>query len=148
MLNILCQIKSSILSLLRRKTLGARALVIRGEEILLVKHTYAPGWYTIGGAIDKGETPRQAIERELWEEVGVTCDHPPLLFHVYFNPYRKRDDYVVLYVVNSFTQVPVNSSEILEARWFPLNSLPPDTTPSTRLRIEEYLKQQPLKDVW
>lgn len=33
-----------------------------------------PAWQMPQGGIDKGETPREAALRELWEETGVTAD--------------------------------------------------------------------------
>jgi 8-oxo-dGTP pyrophosphatase MutT (NUDIX family) len=33
--------------------------------------------YTIGGAVERGESPLNAIHRELKEEVGVTLKNPP-----------------------------------------------------------------------
>ncbi|WP_051131935.1 NUDIX domain-containing protein [Legionella tunisiensis] len=71
------------------KTIGARALVINEDKVLLVKHSYTPGWYTIGGAVEKGETPIEAVQRELFEEVGVKCLTLPKLFSVYHNHREK-----------------------------------------------------------
>ncbi len=51
--NIFLKIKSFLLSLFIKRTVGARALVIKEDEILLVKHTYMPMWYTIGGGVEK-----------------------------------------------------------------------------------------------
>ncbi|MEQ7005964.1 NUDIX domain-containing protein [Actinopolymorpha sp. B17G11] len=33
-----------------------------------------PFWFTVGGAIDRGETPREAARRELREETGIVVD--------------------------------------------------------------------------
>ena len=38
-------------------------------EILLVNHTYVPGWYLPGGGVDHGENIYQAIIREVYEDV-------------------------------------------------------------------------------
>ncbi len=34
----------------------------------------APAWQIQQGGVDKGETPRDAALRELWEETGVPAD--------------------------------------------------------------------------
>jgi 8-oxo-dGTP pyrophosphatase MutT (NUDIX family) len=60
----------------------------RGEVLLL--HGRDPAhpdhwfWFTIGGALDPGETPRQAAVRELREETGIesTSDGLTEPFHV------------------------------------------------------------------
>ena len=57
----------------------ARGVIIRDNEILLIRRTRqnAEGgidnWLSIpGGGLDPGETPEQAVVRELQEELGLT----------------------------------------------------------------------------
>src|SRR5438105_8627820 len=40
-------------------------------EVLLVKPTYKPGWDIPGGYVEPGETPIEACEREIKEELGL-----------------------------------------------------------------------------
>jgi 8-oxo-dGTP pyrophosphatase MutT (NUDIX family) len=148
MIKFFWETKNTLLSLFSLRTVGARTLVLQNDHILLVKHTYLPGWYTIGGGVDAGESGLQALIRELKEEVGVILHESPSILGFYHNPYEKRDDYVVVYVCKEFEKKEVVSKEILEARWFPLNALPPDISPATKRRIEEYLGRRPLSDVW
>ena len=130
------------------KTLGARALVIDNDQVLLIKHTYQKGWYTIGGGVEKNESMRAAILRELLEEVGVTPLEEPELFSVYHSNREKRDDYVAFYIVRKFEMKDTSSAEIAKKAWFPLNDLPLETTPATRRRIEEFLGQRQKSDTW
>jgi 8-oxo-dGTP pyrophosphatase MutT (NUDIX family) len=54
---------------------AARAIVLDpAERILLVRFEFPSRsfWATPGGGIDEGETPEQAVVRELDEEVGLT----------------------------------------------------------------------------
>ncbi|MBA2651302.1 MAG: NUDIX domain-containing protein [Tatlockia sp.] len=76
------RIKSFMFSLFVNKSVGARALVIQEGKVLLIKHRYTSGWYTIGGAVEAGETPIEAVQRELGEEVGIRCLNLPKLFSV------------------------------------------------------------------
>lgn len=130
------------------KTVGARALVVNNDQVLLIKHTYQRGWYTIGGAVEKSESMRDAIFRELLEEVGLTPLEEPELFGVYHSNSEKRDDYVAFYIVKKFEMKEVTSSEIHEKQWFSLHDLPLDTTPATKRRIEEFLGQRQKADTW
>jgi 8-oxo-dGTP diphosphatase len=55
-----------------RKRNSASALLFDGAgQLLVVEPTYEPGWTLPGGAVDAGESPRQACEREVLEEVGL-----------------------------------------------------------------------------
>jgi 8-oxo-dGTP pyrophosphatase MutT (NUDIX family) len=148
MTHFLWTLRNFFLSFFSRKTMGARALVIQDGKILLVKHTYTPGWYTIGGGIDKGEASLQALYRELQEEVGITPTQTPTLWGFYHNKSYKRDDYVALYLCKEFTKKEASSREILEAKWFSLDNLPPDMSPGTTRRLNEYLGHSPISDVW
>jgi phosphopantetheine--protein transferase-like protein len=57
---------------LDRKRNAAGALLFDpGGRLLVVKPTYETGWTIPGGAVDAGESPRQAVEREILEETGL-----------------------------------------------------------------------------
>lgn len=141
-------IKNIILSLLAKRTVGVRALVVKDNKVLLVKHTYQPQWYTIGGAVERGETPLQAIIRELKEEVGAILNSPPQLSSVFYSRNEKRDDYVIFYLVNSCGFEEASSPEILEKKWFSFDELPHDISPATQRRIDEYLGKAIASDRW
>nr|WTB29736.1 NUDIX hydrolase [Streptomyces sp. NBC_00830] len=55
------------------KILGAAGAVIRDADgrIILVKPSYRDRWEIPGGALDRGEDPRQACQREIKEELGL-----------------------------------------------------------------------------
>jgi 8-oxo-dGTP pyrophosphatase MutT (NUDIX family) len=60
--------------LMPRAPLGAGALIRDPEgRVLLIHQTYQRPvlWLPPGGWVDRGETPRQAACREVWEELGV-----------------------------------------------------------------------------
>lgn len=141
-------LKNSIYSLISKRTIGARILQIKDNKILLVKHTYQPGWYTIGGTVEPGESQLETVIRELKEETGITLLNSPKLFSVYYSNIEKRDDYISLYIGGDFTQEKNFSEEILEKAWFPLDNLPEETTPATKRRIAEYLGTAAISDKW
>ncbi len=62
-----------------------RAIIRRGDELLLVKHKNAQGlpygtWVLPGGGIEEGESLVEALKREMIEEIGVEPDIGKLLF--------------------------------------------------------------------
>jgi 8-oxo-dGTP pyrophosphatase MutT (NUDIX family) len=57
----------------RPRTFGAHALAITPEgKVILVRLRYASGWRLPGGGRAEDEDPRDAVLRELREEIGMT----------------------------------------------------------------------------
>jgi 8-oxo-dGTP pyrophosphatase MutT (NUDIX family) len=57
----------------RPRTFGAHALALTPEgKAILVRLRYAPGWRLPGGGRAEDEDPRDAVLRELREEIGMT----------------------------------------------------------------------------
>jgi ADP-ribose pyrophosphatase YjhB (NUDIX family) len=127
----------------RGMTLGVRGLVIdRENRIFLVKHSYVRGWHMPGGGVEPGETLLAALAKELSEEGNILLAGEPVLLSVYLNRKASARDHVAVFVVRDFTQdsPKVPDREIIEAGFFPLDALPPDTTQATRRRIAEALQ--------
>jgi ADP-ribose pyrophosphatase YjhB (NUDIX family) len=134
----------------RGMTMGVRAAVFSGEtEILLVRHSYVPGWYMPGGGVAPGETLRQALDKELREEGGIVLDGRPELFGVYLNRRLSRRDHVALYICREWHGIGFTPTrEIVETGFFPVGRLPDGTTDGTRRRLDEILTGQTPAEEW
>ena len=104
---------------------GPAAAVMDGDRLLLTKRTDNGEWCLPGGAIDSGERPAEAAERETLEETGLVVRVTGLV-GVYSNP-----DVVVVYPDGNRVQVlgvvfraeivsgeAGCSAEVSESGWF------------------------------
>ncbi|MDR1710255.1 MAG: NUDIX domain-containing protein [Propionibacteriaceae bacterium] len=53
---------------------GATAVVLRGDEVLLVKRADTGEWTPVSGVVDPGEHPKLTATREVAEEAGVASE--------------------------------------------------------------------------
>ena len=125
----------------RPLTGGVRAMVLDGDDVLLVRHTYVPGWHLPGGGVEPGETFEEAVRKELREEAAVRVTGRPRLHAIYLNITVTRRDHVALYVVRGHERGAFEPTrEIAEAAFHPVAALPEGTTDATRRRIAEVIE--------
>lgn len=129
-------------------TLGTRTVVIDEGSVLLVRHSYAPGWLFPGGGVDRGETVYDAALRELREETGVIGLEEPVLHGVFLNDAQFRGDHVACFILRRFDRKPRRSLEIVEAKFFPVTALPEGSTGSTLRRIAEIFSGAAIGRLW
>jgi len=135
----------------RPMTLGVRALVLdEAGAVLLVRHTYVPGWHLPGGGVERGETLLAALTRELAEEGNVALEEEPRLHGIFFNHAVSTRDHVAVYVVRRFRQSAPRAPdrEIAEARFFARDALPKGVSRATLARLAEALDGAPVAPIW
>ena len=85
---------------------AGRVVLLDGDDAILlievVPASAAPFWLTPGGAIEPGETAREAAARELYEETGITVTPASLLGPVWRREHRFEWDGVVIHQQEEF----------------------------------------------
>jgi 8-oxo-dGTP diphosphatase len=122
-------------------TVGAVTLVLDAEaadpgRLLLLRQPPGRAWGLPAGLLKRNEEPVVGAARELYEESGVVVS-PDQLEPATPNALVHAKGWVdVVYRVSvpaSSTTLAVDGGEVLEARWFPLDELPPLTVPTAVL---------------
>src|SRR5215472_16377337 len=117
-------------------------------RILLVKHTYQPGWLFPGGGVGRGEPPEHAVARELKEEVGFVRGSAPEFVRLYTRRAGWATNVVALYRLRDVEIDFRTNWEISEARFFAPDALPAGTPSTVRRRIAEILDGTPPSPFW
>ncbi len=122
----------------RPRTFGAHALALTPEgKIVLVKLRYAPGWRLPGGGRAESEDPRDAVLRELREEIGMTSHGTVRLAAELDEPADFKRDLASLLVVEDVRYRPPKWSLEIEAICeATMDALPADLSP----RAERWLE--------
>ena len=119
--------------LTRGLTLGVRAVVFSSDgKVLLVRHTYTPGWHFPGGGVEVGESAESALSNELSQETCLVLVGKPCLISVDFQPEISDRDHVLTYLCETAGEALLSpaSLEIAELAYFHPNDLPPSTGPA------------------
>jgi len=137
-LRIIYQASRLILQLFKPMTNGVRVLLIREDQVLMVKHVYEEEWYLPGGLVEKGETLEDAIRREVWEEVGAEMKDLQL-YGVFTNFKDGSTDHITVFISREFQLNGKTDHEIEQVSLFGLQALPEKTSPGSRNRIMDYI---------
>lgn len=134
----------------RGLTVGVRVMVFDDQgRVLLIEHSYTPGWHLPGGGVERGESAEIAAARELEEEAGVRPDGRMTLVSIHDNVRTFRGDHVLLYRLERWTPTPATArGEFLRRDWFDPRDLPVGTTNATRRRIAQVLDGTPPDLFW
>jgi len=135
----------------RSTTLGVRGIVVDSAgRVLLLRHTYTPGWHFPGGGVENGETCALALSRELEEEAGITAESAAFeLISAHANHAFFPNDHVLVYRITSWTQGKASQrGEIAETGFFNPLAPPAEVSKGTKRRLDELFGGAPRSEHW
>lgn len=110
---------------------GATAVVLDGDRILLIRRSDTGEWAPITGIIDPGEEPAVTLMREALEEANVEIEVERMSSTWVIPPVRYANGDRAQYLDLTFRcryvggdPRPVDG-EALEVAWYPLDAMPP-----------------------
>jgi len=118
-------------------TIGAFAIILDGDNRVLLCHRCdVDMWNLPGGRVESGETPWEAVVREVREETGfeVTVQQ---LHGVYVKP--ERDDIVFSFACTIAGGTVTLNDEADQIEWFAHDEMPTNTPAKLRERIRDAL---------
>lgn len=128
---VICPHCQTTLDLWHQPKLAADAIIedARGRVLLIRRRNEPHGWAIPGGFVDVGETLEEAARREMLEETGLAVELVAQ-FHTYSEPARDPRHHTITVVFHARPADPAAApragDDALEARYFPLDALPPD----------------------
>jgi 8-oxo-dGTP diphosphatase len=123
--------------------IGVGAIIIKGEKVLLARRGREPDygkWSIPGGAVKLGETLKEAVKREVCEEVSLAIrvgEVVEVLERIFHDPEGKVQYHYVLvdFLCEHLSGEEKPSSDALEARWVPLSEIPRQRLPDKTKRV-------------
>lgn len=110
------------------------------DRVLLVRGGETGRWSPVGGILEPGEQPADAVVREVYEETAVRCVPERLVVAETLRPVTYRNGDRCQFLDLTFRcravggEARVNDDESLEVAWFPLDKLP-DMEDAFRFRV-------------
>jgi 8-oxo-dGTP diphosphatase len=99
---------------------GVGAIVVCDGELLVIKDRFFPGYKLPGGHIERGESIKEALRREVFEETGVHIEFESIvnLGHFQNGQFGESNLYIVCTARAKSKEISVmDASEIAEAKW-------------------------------
>ena len=118
--------------------------VINGKKVLLAKRGIEPfkGWWdSVGGFIEEGESPEEAAIREAKEETNLDIKLGEIL-GAGKDIYSGQHIIPIAFAAKLIGGVPQPADDVVELKWFSLDSLPRKIAFEGNKKVLQLLKQK------
>ena len=112
--------QDSIIPTSKNYIVGVGAIVFYEGRLLVIKDRFSTGYKLPGGHIDKNESIKNAVKREVYEETGINIEFESIvnIGHFRNGQFGESNLYIVCTAKSISKNIKINdSSEIAEARW-------------------------------
>lgn len=109
-----------VIPITKNYMVGVGGIVICDGELLVIKDLFSPGYKLPGGHIERGESIKEALKREVFEETGIRIEFESIvnLGHFMNGQFGESNIYIVCTARAKSKEIAVmDASEIAEARW-------------------------------
>jgi 8-oxo-dGTP pyrophosphatase MutT (NUDIX family) len=125
----------------RPKSLGVKVVVENNNKILMVRISYShKKWTFPGGGVEKGESFKEAAQRELEEEVGIKTQDLVEVGEYSSDSNYKKNIVRCFYLQTDSSFAKIDNFEISESGWFDPNKLPENQSFAVVKIMEIYKK--------
>lgn len=142
-LDALVPLKATLFSRMSPVVTGSGAVIDEAGKILLMRRSDNGLWVMPGGQMEVGETPAQAVVREVVEETGIRCV-PVALSGVYdsrlWDTGRSQHIYKFTFLckpISREAETPSHAHESLAIGWFAKDNFPDDLYEGHVKRIDD-----------
>ena len=131
-------------STLNQVLVGVGAIIIKDNQVLLSqrKGSHASGTFgSLGGHLEYGESPTEALKREAMEELGIELENIEFLVCTNLLKYNRH-----VINITFVAKIKAGEPKIMEpdkielVQWFDLDDLPSPLFEPVKIGIEAYLK--------
>jgi ADP-ribose pyrophosphatase YjhB (NUDIX family) len=122
---------------------AAGAIIIKDNKVLLVKRKYDPqagDWCLPAGFMENDESPIECCEREVKEETGLDIRVEKLFWNYEAGDDPRAKVVLILYLAEITGGELIPGDDAIEARFFPLDNLPPNIAFNAHVRALNHLK--------
>jgi 8-oxo-dGTP pyrophosphatase MutT (NUDIX family) len=111
--------------LFRPSLSGVKCVLVDGDRVLLVRHSYGPAeWEIPGGGVKRNEPPTRAARREMHEELGVEISDWTNLGELPVRIHHRTGTLHCFQASVMAAGIHHDPGEIADVRWFPHEELP------------------------